>query len=86
MKVEEVLGEERLVTALAMQTVLGVGLAVGLVCDLLEELLATLLTAELLVASVQQGVSLKTGGVGEGLRTFLTDVRPEGALPMIMQV
>ena len=83
-KVEEVLGEERLVTALAMQPVLGVGLAVGLVRHLLEELLAALLTAELFVASVQQGVSLQTGGVGEGLGTFLTDVRPECALSMIM--
>jgi hypothetical protein len=80
----EVLGEERLVTALAMQPVLGVGLAVGLVRNLLEKLLAALLTAELFVASVQQGVSLQTGGVGEGLGTFLTDVRPECALSMIM--
>ena len=84
MKVEEVFGEERLVTTLAVQPVLGVGLAVGLVGDLLEELLAALLTAELLVASVQQGVSLQTGGVGEGLGTFLTDVRPESALSVIM--
>ena len=86
MKVEEVFGEEGLIAALAMQPVIGVRLAVGLVGNLLEELLAALFTAELLVASVQQGVSLQTGGVGEGLRTFLTDVRPEGALPMIMQV
>ena len=84
MKVEEVLGEERLVTALAMQPVLGVGLAVGLVRHLLEELLAALLTAELFVASVQEGMSLQTGGVGEGLGAFLTDVRPESALPMVM--
>ena len=86
MKVEEVLGEEGLITALAMQPVIGVRLAVGLVGNLLEELLAALLTAELLVASVQQGVSLQTGGVGEGLGTFLTDVRPQSALSVIMEV
>ena len=85
-EVEEVLGKEGLVTPLAVQSVIGVRLAVGLVGNLLEELLAALLTAELLVASVQQGVSLQTGGVGEGLGTFLTDVRPEGALSMIMQM
>ena len=86
MKVEEVLGEEGLITALAMQPVIGVRLAVGLVGNLLEELLAALLTAELLVASVQQGVSLQTGGVGEGLGTFLADVRPQSALSVIMEV
>ena len=84
MKVEEVFGEEGLIAALAMQPVIGVRLAVGLVGNLLEELLAALLTAELLVASVQQGVSLQTGGVGEGLGTLLADVGPESALPVVV--
>ena len=51
-EVQEIFGEEGLVTALAMEAVSGVGLAVGLVGHLLEELLAALLAAELLVASV----------------------------------
>ena len=86
MKVEEVFGEEGLIAALAMQPVIGVRLAVGLVGNLLEELLATLLALVLLFAGVKQGVSLETGGVREGLGTFLTDVRSHCALSVIVKV
>ena len=61
-------------------------LAVGLVRYFLEEFLPALLALELLLACVEQGVSLQTGGMGEGLGTFLADVRPEGALSVVVQV
>ena len=86
MKVEEVLGEEGLVAGGAVEPLPCVRPAVRLVSNLLEEFFATLLTLVLLEPGVQQRVSLQTGGVGEGLRALLTDVRPQGALSVVVEV
>ena len=86
MKVEEVLGEEGLVAGGAVEPLPRVRPAVGLVSNLLEEFFATLLTLVLLEPGVQQRVSLQTGGVGEGLRALLTDVRPQGALSVVVEM
>ena len=60
--------------------------AVRLISNLLEEFFATLLTLVLLEPGVQQRVSLQTGGVGEGLRALLTDVGPQGALSVVVEM
>ena len=36
--------------------------------------------------SVQQGVPLEAGGVGEGGAALLADVGPEGGLPVVVRV
>ena len=71
MKVEQVSREKFFITAFAAQPVTGVRLHVRLQRSLLVKLFPAFLADVLLLAGVDEGVSLEAGGVRERLRAFL---------------